>query len=190
MANFDICGKCGGPVGRFSRRSLHLTHRCKVRHGYKMPVNWSDMPGACEAVAIRDLTLSKASRLRCKLLFFQSNESMSYFWKRNLSGPLTPDTLACVQQLSYQKDGVSFVDPNFFAVAAFVTSRGGLSAATIAHECGHIAMAYARRHNRRLWSGPHELEEEEICYPLGIAAGMIHAFLREVNYFGVYDEPE
>ena len=107
------------------------------------------------------------------------------------NGDLGPQCLGAVNGLGYervdftegQQRSTLVCDPRYFAVMGLVL--GHLNMEIVTHESVHAAFAYARRHRKDLWCDPGELEEEAVCYPAGIIAKRINAWLHDE---GLYEQ--
>ena len=136
------------------------------------------------------LKISNHSRLRAKLLVFDTNRSMGHFYTHALDKPgaVCPKTRGICSSLTYElvkfhPDGREtsrlVVDPKYFCLIGLLA--GHLTTEIITHESVHAAFAYKARMRGRVWSQEHELEEEEICYPAGVIARLVTQHLKTEN---------
>lgn len=150
-------------------------------------------PKARGVVSAADILVTGGARLRLKAVVFKRQADLVHFWKHVLGRPhLGPKCLGAVNGLGYEQINVRadgrerstlVCDPRYFAIMGLVL--GHLNMEIITHESVHAAFAYARRHRKDLWCDPGELEEEAICYPAGIIAKRINAWLHDE---GLYEQ--
>lgn len=147
-----------------------------------LPKNWGGLPGAEGLVCSGDVTVTRGSSLRAKILVFKNSPAMRRFWRLGISRPpLTRDILAVTSDLSsiaeFTRPKVGArrppelrVDPRYFCAVGFTLDN--LSVGVITHESIHAAIAYLRRVDYKKWPDSHD-SEECICYPAGhIASGI------------------
>lgn len=164
--------------------------RMRVRHTRRpLPRNFQTHPKArgrsilCEY----DLSLTRRSRLRAKLLVFERTRDLRRFWKSVLGkGDLGPGCLGAVNQLGEVvtsfKPGASprsywRCDPRYFAVIGLC--RQHLTMDVITHEAVHVGFAHLARARAVWWrTAARENSEEWLAYPAGIAASAIVGALR------------
>jgi len=157
-----------------------------------LPRKWRGLPGGERALHIADIAVSYRSRLRLKLLVFKTPRDLKYFWKAGLGrGDLGRHCVGAVNGLAIEriffpkkghppKPSIIEVDPRYFAVMGLCT--GHLSMEVICHEAGHAAFSYVNRvHNKSLWHGARDNDEEEVCYPLGRIASAVTQSLIEAK---------
>jgi len=158
----------------------------RVRHAHPgLPKSIRSHPKARGIVSAADIFVTGGARLRLKAIVFERQRDLVHFWKHVLGRPdLGPKCLGAVNSLGYElisvlPDGrersTLMCDPRYFAVMGLVL--GHLNMEIVTHESVHAAFAYARRQRRDLWCSPGDLEEEAVCYPAGIIAKRINAWL-------------
>jgi hypothetical protein len=161
------------------------------RSSTPLPRNWSGLPGAGCALLRADVQVTRASRLRMKLLLFRSQGDLAGFWRRALgSQSVGRCCRGAVHYLQYEKRKIDrrgretqrrmVVDPVYFCVMGLV--EGNLGMEVITHESVHAAFAYYRRVRRRVdWPDADALEDENICYPAGRIAKRVVWILRKAG---------
>lgn len=164
-----------------------------------LPRIWSDHPAAKGIVGEAEIRVSGGSRLRAKLIVFESNKAMARFFKDALdkSGVVTPDTMGICCPLTaevfkIEKDGTESghfweVDPRYFCLIGLLKDH--LRMEIITHEAVHAGFAYAARQNCKQWVKGDVLDEEEVCYPAGRIASFINQFLSRRGFYDLkHDE--
>lgn len=164
----------------------------KVRHSKKpLPRDWRCLPGVDRAVLVRDIAVTRGSRLRMKLLVFRNNRDLCWFWRYGLDrSPLCRRTFGVVSDLSFEV--ISFkkggnesrhlrVDPRYFAVMGLI--RKAVNVEVVCHEAMHVGFAYARRRGFScdVWPGAKDMPEENICYPAGRIANNVALALKRAG---------
>ena len=166
-----------------------------VRHSKEpLPKEWSGLKGADKALLITDIRLSKRSRLRMKLLVFRTKTQLQDFWKYNISfEKLGKDCVGAVNGLAYENlnidtnKSIMVVDPNYFCVMGLVVSKIGME--IITHESVHAGINYVKRvKHRNLWKEVGQLDEEELCYPIGRIASHVNELLYESGMYDIYEK--
>ena len=147
-------------------------------------------PKARGIVSAADIFVTGGARLRLKAVVFERQADLRHFWKHVLGrDTLGPKCLGAVNGLGYERIDIAggrerstlVCDPRYFAIMGLVL--GHLNMEIVTHESVHAAFAYARRHRKDLWCDPGELEEEAVCYPAGIIAKRINAWLHEEDLY-------
>lgn len=141
-----------------------------------LPRDWSGCPGADVALGRFDIGFGR-SRLRLKLLVFETNADMCRFYDyvKPSGRGLGRRCLGCVFELS-AIDGVE--DPVYYAVMLLV--RKHATTEIVCHESVHAAIAYAARVGGcAKWPG--EGDEESICYPAGKIAERVRIALDQLR---------
>jgi hypothetical protein len=149
----------------------------RVRHVKKaLPRKWAKKGSGIILEA--DLKIHRYSRLRAKLIVFESKTAMVRNWKA-ASGHNLKKAAGFVNKLSEHvfsypggdKELHTYrCDPRYFCVVGLVKSWLGME--VISHEATHVAYAYQER-TRHKWAHADESPEENICYPAGRAARAI-----------------
>lgn len=165
----------------------------RLRHtaAQALPRDFSGHAAAQDLIAQCDIGVTPRSRLRAKCLFFGSQRGMRRFWKAMRGENLSPDCLAVVNQLGFER--VTFlpggrerrvweVDPRYFAIACF--SPRALSMEVICHESVHLGCAYTARVAGDFWPGASQHDEERLAYPVGRIAAAINRFAFAKNLYG------
>lgn len=152
-----------------------------------LPRTIRDHPKARGVISAADIYVTRGARLRLKAVVFERQADLRHFWRHVLgrNGDLGPQCLGAVNGLGYervdftegQQRSTLVCDPRYFAVMGLVL--GHLNMEIVTHESVHAAFAYARRHRKDLWCDPGDLEEEAVCYPAGIIAKRINAWLHD-----------
>lgn len=126
-----------------------------------LPRSWAGHPAAKGLLFEEDLRVTKASRLRAKLLVFDRQDQLRYFWEHGLErgdiGPHCPGVTNSLAQyvvtLSGFKQAAERIeyDPLYFCVIGLCRGgRWGLSHEIICHEAVHAGFYYASRcHGKR-----------------------------------------
>jgi hypothetical protein len=147
-----------------------------VRSKRPLPRNFRSHPHGQDIVAEKDLRIG-TSRLRCKLLLFDTRKGLRRFWKRAVSkadlGPQCPGAVNDLRYTKYEVDRKGNqsnhrieVDPRYFAVIGIVKNEH--SALIVTHEAVHAGFAYYRRVRRTPWDRHIKRSEEEgVAYPAG-----------------------
>jgi hypothetical protein len=127
----------------------------------------------------------KRTRLKCKLLVFDTVNHMKRFFKKALGHPI-PGALGAVSYLAYEVYNVDengatslknvFVDPRYFAV--MVLSKKNLDIETICHESVHAAFAFSQRDRIKKDPKAFDNPDENICYPAGAIMANVIGSLR------------
>lgn len=146
------------------------------RDWFLMPRLFCD-PGL---ITQHDIAVTRASKLRMKLLVFHSLTSMRAFWSAHMPQPICRDTHGVVWDMRWivEVDGREVrweVDPRYFAVMGLAATK--LSMNIITHECVHAAFAYSRRVKPK-WPGE-PANEEAIAYPAGFIGRKVVAHLNK-----------
>lgn len=164
----------------------------RVRHTYPgLPKSIRSHPKARGIVSAADIFVTGRARLRLKAVVFKRQADLVHFWKHVLGQPhLGPKCLGAVNGLGYEQITVRaggrerstlVCDPRYFAIMGLVL--GHLNMEIVTHESVHAAFAYARRQRKDLWVSPGDLEEEAVCYPAGIIAKRVNAWLHEEGLY-------
>lgn len=140
-----------------------------------------------------DVAPAPITRLRVKLLVFDTRANMRRFWNHVLKNSrLGFGCCAAVNALACEKiiiDGngleskpVMEVDPRYCCVVGLCVRD--LCFEVICHESVHAGFAYAKRvQSRNMWAGKFDLDEEAICYPAGHIASAINRLLFKHNLY-------
>lgn len=153
----------------------------------------------CRATHEFDLAPSGRSRLRLKVLVFESLRDLQHCW---LKGPLKSGAsrgcLGIVNSLGFHKVDYSkggppegtnhrhFVDARYFAVMGLSATHLGTEITT--HECIHAAFAYAKRIGGKHACAPvMENDEERVCYPAGTLHRKLNVKLWDTGLYDTYD---
>lgn len=166
---------------------MRVVHKKKA-----LPRHWGRLPGADRALVITDVSVTRHSRLRMKLLVFRSNRDLCRFWRLTMKSRLCRNTKGVVSSLTERV--ISFkgeeerhrmeVDPRYFAVMALI--NGYLTAEHITHESVHAGIAYNLRTRGVFdWPGAEDMEEENVAYPIGRIARYVADACRRA---GLFDE--
>lgn len=163
----------------------------KDRH--PIPEDWSGCP--CEGLILdRDVTpIYGRSRLRLKLLIFDTPENLRTAWKEFLGRP-EEDVGECMGMVTglmtevynFEEDGREdhylSVDPKYFAVMGLCEPY--LLSEVVCHECVHAGFAYHYRvGGRSPFCLPEWQHEEAVCYPTGHMFRMICHILHDEGYW-------
>lgn len=119
------------------------------------------------------LKLTRHSRLRVKYLIFDNRRDLMSWYANALGRPGVVDyrTKGIFAVLRRDEEDAIYVDPTYVGIICLI--RGHVTPEVVIHECAHAAFAYYFRMRRREWSSFTELEEEEVCYPLGIMSSLL-----------------
>lgn len=155
------------------RRTKQIVPRC-----------FGDHPECVNLLAEFDVTPAR-TRLKAKVLVFKDNKSLRRFWKKCLDcDDICRKTCGAVHDLGWQviqfekgKPDRHFyeTDSRYFCVIGLLA--GHLTMEVLTHECGHAAFALVTRARCKTWARNEELEEEQVCYPLGQIASAINHHL-------------
>lgn len=139
-----------------------------------LPRDWlSLMPGISHAYDIK----IRREHLALKVLVFDDAAGMRRFWAKKLAcRGIGKHCVGVVTRMQYHTErsvrgvprpAVTMVDRRFYAVMGLVRSQ--ISEEIVVHEGVHAAIAYLARTHRmgRRWSGPGDIDEEELAYPMG-----------------------
>lgn len=156
-----------------------------------LPRSISSHPKARGIKAEADIWVTGKARLRLKVVVFEKKADLHHFWREVLGrNHLGDNCLGAVNGLAYEEVTITpgkperstmWVDPRYFAIMGL--AYGHLNMEIVTHESGHAAFAYARRHHRDMWVERGDLEEENVCYPLGRIAKRINAFLHDEGLY-------
>ena len=156
-----------------------------------LPRTISTHPKARGIISAADIFVTGSARLRLKAVVFERQADLRHFWRHVLGrkGDLGPKCLGAVNGLGYERIDITggrerstlVCDHRYFAIMGLVL--GHLNMEIVTHESVHAAFAYARRHRKDLWCSPGELEEESVCYPAGIIAKSINAWLHDEGLY-------
>jgi hypothetical protein len=161
----------------------------RLRLNKPLPRCWRKHPKAkgLKLLMEADVSLAK-SRLKAKLLVFNSRKDMAAWWRTVLECPLSGNFGAAVSPLiqEHQKtnkdgsDGVRWMtaDPRYFCVMGFI--KKWLHTEYIVHESVHAGYVYAKRVKRSPWNAEAMgMDEELVCYPAGIIAARVNYILHK-----------
>lgn len=134
------------------------------------------------------LKMSKYSKLELRIFVFNNKKNLKKFWRKhinpyeNISNNFLAVTNPLAYKARYMKGGKEytscFFDRNYFSVVAFTVDN--LTLEIIAHEAAHCAMHYAKRMGpRNIFFDCMELDEEQVCYPVGIITSLLVKFLKD-----------
>lgn len=156
-----------------------------------LPRTISTHPKARGIISAADIFVTGSARLRLKAVVFERQADLRHFWRHVLGrkGDLGPKCLGAVNGLGYERIDITggrerstlVCDPRYFAIMGLVL--GHLNMEIVTHESVHAAFAYAGRHHKNLWLTVGDLEEEAICYPAGIIAKRINAWLHDEGLY-------
>lgn len=138
----------------------------------------------------KDIAPFQFSKLRAKLLLFDTARNMRSFWKRAIGQPI-PHSVGVVSRLSFSewvfdgKGGERYAyevyDPRYFCVIGLCESH--LTVEILMHESVHAGFAWAKRKQRSPWDAHAvELDEEAVCYPAGYIAEAILCALQKAGF--------
>lgn len=135
-------------------------------------------------ILAQDLSITN-SRLKAKLMVFESPRHLKAFWKDGLKlKSLGRHTVGAVQQLkmTYAARGQQdkpvrmVVDPRYFCLIGLC--RTHLSMEAISHEAVHAGYAFALRKMKAPWfQDIGDMKEEAVAYPAGRIAAAINRVL-------------
>ena len=156
-----------------------------------LPRRISTHPKARGIVSAADIFVTGGARLRLKAVVFKRQSDLVHFWKHVLGRPhLGSKCLGAVNALGFEQINMSadgrerstlVCDSRYFAIMGLVL--GHLNMEIVTHESVHAAFAYARRQRKDLWVSSGDLEEEAVCYPAGIIAKRVNAWLHEEGLY-------
>lgn len=137
-------------------------------------------------VAEANLRVIDRSRLRFKVVVFDSTRNLRTFWKRYFGNDLGRSCIGAVQAFVSEVNRVNaddsltcvkiIVPRGFFAIVGLVAEHCTMR--VISHECVHVGYAYAKRKGKSWWADAiKEHDEEAVAYPAGEAACQIVGFL-------------
>lgn len=156
--------------------------RLPVRITSHLPTVW---PKARGMLAQGNVRVNPTSKLRAKVIVFDTQKSLRRFWKRYTKHDLGRGCLGAVNSLAHsvikiqpkgsKKPETEYLclDAKYFCVIGLL--RGHTGTRVICHESVHAAFAYIKRRVRNHWDRlARENDEEEIAYPTGeIARGIV-----------------
>lgn len=173
---------------------LQTQRAMRVVHGNPIPRVWKNHPAAKRLLLEADIAISSRTRLKAKLLVFETKAALRQFWNKALpyDGAIGRDTAGVVNSLGsevckFGKGGESSkpvmkCDPRYFCIIGLTATD--LCFEVICHEAVHAAFSYAKRTKaRNLWAAPEELDEEYVCYPAGKIASSINRLLYDHDLY-------
>lgn len=165
----------------------------RVRHSKTpIPQSFYRHPHAKGLLGDADIQLTRGSRLRAKLLVFDTPKSLRQFWLKGLGrSDLGRGCLGAVSSLSLecchfpakgQKQRPPHIecDPRYFCIIGLC--KGHLTMEIICHEAVHAGFSYAKRQMRQMWPNEKECGEEGVCYPSGVIASEITSYCRQKGF--------
>ena len=151
----------------------------KVNHSKEhFPRTFDGLPYADRILLNEDFRLHPKSRVWCKLIVLTDKTAMQRFLNVNGfwgAGRMGRDSIgACLRMYVTGERYIGektirrlIVDPRYFSV--IVLNANNISIESIAHESAHAAFNYAyRKQWKNVWGcRKDELEDEQVCYPVG-----------------------
>lgn len=133
-----------------------------------------------------DVSLTRGSKLFCKVLLFLTKKDMEAFWKNVLRMPLSGKSQGCVHFLGYEvrcpiegrlrMEG----DARYYCVMGLLCNY--LTPEIISHESVHAAYCYHKRVRRNLFATVEDMDEEHIAYPTGRICEQVTRALKQKGY--------
>lgn len=152
-----------------------------------LPSNWASHSGAVGVLGEVDIRITKRSRLRAKVLLFDTPRNMRKSWKQMLGKELGRGSLGAVNGLSCEYSNPSSgyrymeADATYFAIVGLCKEHLGME--IISHEAVHVGYAYHKRVARSPFASVDEFDEERIAYPAGRAAAAMNRWLHDGGWY-------
>lgn len=149
-------------------------------------------------VAEANLRVADGSRLRFKVVVFDSAKNLRAFWRKFFGSDLGRRCLGAVQSFVQEVTRVNaddsltcvriIVPRGFFAIVGLVAEH--CTPRVVAHECVHVGYAYAKRKGKSWWrDAVKEHDEEAVAYPAGEAVDRVSAFLERAGVISPGNKP-
>lgn len=165
----------------------------KVVLAKPLPRCWKNHRQARGILLESDVAPAPNTRLRAKLMVFDTRANMRHFWNRVMANSRlgfgcsgAVNGLAC-EKINFYGNGkeskpVMEVDPRYFCVIALCVLD--LCFEVVCHEATHAGFCYAKRtQTRNMWAKKFDFDEEHICYPAGRIASAINRLLFRNNLY-------
>lgn len=168
--------------------------KVRLLHSRKrIPRSFRRHPACKKLLHEADISLSRKSRLRAKVLIFESPRALRAFWREAIGSDLGKHCLGAVNGLlrhvirfdsaGREKKWIE-ADARYFCVIGL--TRGNLDAEIVTHEAVHAGFCYTKRVRRNHWSDKaKEFDEEGIAYPAGLAAARLNELYWKLKRAGI-----
>lgn len=149
-------------------------------------------PNASGLALSHDIAIT-GSKVKAKLLVFDTAKDMRAFWKGMFGTSLGRYAIGAVNALSitYSERGnganptVKEVDRNYYCIMCL--AKPHLTMEVVCHESVHAGYAFALRKLRAPWvQDIGDMKEEEVAYPAGLIAAAINRVLHKRKLYSEY----